>query len=182
MTTVVAAARDGIVAMAADSLTNVYERPIVNGARKIRRIKVGEGEALLGFCGSGGLTAAVYDIKFDDEPDPAKDADVAQWAATVAGALQDWAADAGLTEGGRIDGSILLGWRGRLWTISEIQAIPHPDGRAALGSGEGPAIGALDVLLDHLDADLPDAVIEAVKVGINRDRNSAAPFYLEVLR
>lgn len=182
MTTVVAWATGGAVYMAADTCTNVYERPIIGGARKIRRIATGTGEALLGFCGSGGLAdeiAAHHRIEAEPAPDATED-NVHAWAHAIASAMSDIARDAGLTADGKLDGNVLLGWNGRLWTLTHHMAIPHPDGIAALGSGEGPAIGALDVLAE-LGMAPAQAVRKAVLVGIHRDRYSEAPVQVEVL-
>lgn len=182
MTTVAAWATNGAVYMGADTCTNVYERPIIGGARKIRRVSTGTGEALLGFCGSGGLPdviAAHHRIEAEPAPD-ADDDNVHSWAHAIASAISDVARDAGLVDDGKLSGSVLLGWGGRLWTLTHHMAIPHPDGIAALGSGEGPAIGALDILTE-LDVAPADAVRQAVLVGIHRDRYSEAPVQVEVL-
>jgi ATP-dependent protease HslVU (ClpYQ) peptidase subunit len=179
MTTVAALALDGEVYMAADSCTNVYERQIIDGARKIRRLPVGNYEALMGVCGSGGLADLVaYRLELDDSPGD-HPGDVDRWAATVAQAVTELAVEAGLTEGGHLDGHLLLGFRGRLWTIVHSQAIPIPDGVAALGSGEGPAMGVLDTLLGEVPPS--EAVHRAVQVACNRDRNSRPPIYVEAL-
>lgn len=181
MTTLVAAAIDGQIAMAADTLTNVYNRPIIGGATKIRRVKMhGCPNVLLGIAGCGGLVAAASQITLPDEPDTTDDAACQEWAMAVAVVLNRWAVEAGITQDGRMDGSVLLGWGGRLWTCSEVQAIPHPDGRAALGSGEGPAIGALDALL-LLGCPLEEAVRSAAEIGIDRCRYSARPIQVETL-
>ncbi|WP_047892560.1 hypothetical protein [Micromonospora sp. RV43] len=179
MTTVVAAAVDGTVYMAADTMINVYDRPIPGGARKIVRLPAGDGEVLIGVTGSGGLIGVVESLlKIDGEPGP--DEDPQQWAFTVAKAVTELAAEAGLYEDGRMDGSLLLGWKGRLWTLVHACAVPHHDGRTALGSGEGPAIGALDALLDR-DVPPETAVVDAVHIGCKRDRFSGLPIQVELL-
>lgn len=182
MTTVVAAAVDGVIVMAADTMTNIYDRPMPGSATKIRRVKVGAGELLLAFCGNGGLTNAADHVKIDAEPKP-DDEDIRQWATAIVHAIDDWAREVGITDetGKLMDGSILLGWNGRLWTLSNAQAIPHLDGRAALGSGEGPALGALDVLLDKTKLPLGEAVTQACAVGISRDRFSGGPITMHLL-
>jgi ATP-dependent protease HslVU (ClpYQ) peptidase subunit len=182
VTTVAALAVGGVVYMAADTCTNVYERPIIGGARKVRRISTGTGEALLGFCGSGGLpdvVAAHHKVTAEPTPD-AGDDNVHGWAHAIACAISDVARDAGLVDDGKLDGSVLLGWNGRLWTLVHHMAIPHLDGIAALGSGEGPAMGALDVLAELQVAPV-DAVRKAVLIGIHRDRYSEGPVQVEVL-
>lgn len=164
MTTVAAVSDGEHVWMAADSLVNVYDRPIIGGVRKIRRLPVSESsDALIGFCGDGGL-ADLLDARVTLPPAPA-DGDLQQWAASVSYAVTDAAVEAGLVEDGRIDGHLLLAYRGRLWTLLHAQAIPHPDGVAALGSGEGLAIGA----------------IRAVEIACLRDRYSGMPMQIEMI-
>ncbi|MBQ1047875.1 hypothetical protein KBX50_05300 [Micromonospora sp. C51] len=179
MTTVVAAAVAGTVYMAADSCTNVYERPVIDGIRKLLRLPAGNDQVLLGVCGLGGLPGCIAaDLKLDAVPKPGEDADA--WAHAVARAVTDIAVEAGLVDNGKMDGSVLLGWGGRLWSLSHSTACAHPDGRAALGSGEGPAMGALDVLLDDGVSPLT-AVRRAAEMGCRRDRYSEPPIYVEVL-
>lgn len=180
MTTVVACAVDGTVVMGADTCTNVYERPILNGAQKIVRLSAGDGdEVLLGVAGGGGLVG-VLEAGLKLKAAPGDGENPQPWAHAVAVAVYELARDGGLLDGGQLDGHLILGWRGRLWTIAHSVAIPHPDGRAAIGSGEGPAIGALDVLLDR-GVPAGEAVYEAVTVGCRRDRYSEPPIQMELL-
>ncbi|MFI7608802.1 hypothetical protein ACIBTV_27330 [Micromonospora sp. NPDC049366] len=182
MTTVVAAAVNGTVYMAADSATNVYERPIIGGIRKLLRMPAGEGgEVLIGVCGSGGLPGCIAaSLKIDGVPQPGED--VNAWAHAVACAISEIASQAGLVDDGKMDGGVLLGWDGRLWSIGHSTACAHPDGRAALGSGEGPAMGALDALLDETEWHPESAVRRAATIACRRDRYSEPPVWLEVLR
>jgi ATP-dependent protease HslVU (ClpYQ) peptidase subunit len=80
---------------------------------------------------------------------------------------------------------MLLGCNGRLWSLTHMHAIPHLDGVAAIGSGEGPAIGAVDALLPFTGPPwqmLPaEVVFRAVRIGITRDRYSADPILVELL-
>lgn len=81
-----------------------------------------------------------------------------------------------------MDAHLLLGWNGNLWTINHATAIAHPDGTAAIGSGEGPAIGAIDALLAHRpDMAGEDVVTTAVAIAIERDRHSGHPVHVETL-
>lgn len=186
MTTIVALARDGHVYMAADSMTNVYERPIPGGAQKILRFPAGRGELLLGFTGAGGI-AGVCAAGLEVPTEPQDEAEAQKWAHGVAKAITDLAVAAGLVEDGKLDATVILGWRGRLWTLTHAMAIPHPDGIAAAGSGEGPAIGALDALLSIDErrwsyvAGYPDAVHQACAIAVKRDRYSGAPIEVHVL-
>lgn len=181
MTTVAALARDGHVWMAADSLINVYDRPIPDGARKIRRLKAGDGEVLIGGAGESGILAIAGNLlAVGAEPDDDQDPQV--WAERVAVQVTRLAVEHSLLDEGRMAACLILGWRGRLWTISHATAIPHADGIAALGSGEGVAIGAIDALLDAgLEIPPPEVVVRAVTLAIARDKHSAGPIHVEHL-
>ncbi|HEX6969132.1 MAG TPA: hypothetical protein VF174_10020 [Micromonosporaceae bacterium] len=179
MTTVAALAVDGAVYMAADTMTNVYDRPVASG-RKILRMPAGDGEVLIGISGDAGLPGALLaNLKIDGQPADGEDPE--SWAWAVASAITDIAVEAGLVESGRLDGHLLLACRGRLWTIAHRQAIWHPDGRGAIGSGEGPAIGALDafLLMDYMGP--AEAVARAVKIASERDRYTGGTIQVEAL-
>lgn len=178
MTTVVACCDGDNVVMAADTCTNVYERPIVGGAVKIAYVDAGDETVIVGFAGAGGLAGVVPTLKFEDPPEDGEDPQA--WAHGVAMAVTQAALEANLVEDGQMDGHLLLGWRGRLWTLVHAMAIPHPDGRAALGSGEGPAIGALDAFLQTGMRPV-EAVRLAAEIACRRDRYSMPPIQLEVL-
>lgn len=178
MTTVAAVAKNGAVYMAADSCTNVYERPIVGGATKILRLTP---EILLGVSGYAGLIGLyAADLPGALPPPPGEEEDPQPWAHKVATVASQLAVTVGLVENGRLDGSLLLGRAGRVWTLVHATAIPHADGVAAIGSGEGPAIGALDALLARKVNPLA-AVREAVQIACSRDRYSEPPIQAETL-
>lgn len=181
MTTVVAYARVGVIAMAADTCINVYERPIIGGAAKIVRFPAGRGEVLLGFAGAGGLPG-VLAARLEVPSEPADDGDPQVWATSVARAITEVAVAAGLVDDGKLDATLILGWRGRLWSISHMVAVPHSDGVAAIGSGEGPAIGALDAFIVAAWPWSPvEMVAQACAIGIARDRYSAGPVDVHIL-
>ncbi len=179
MTTVVAVARDGRVHMAGDTRTNVYDRPVY-GVRKILRLAVGDrSEALFGICGDGALLG-LADTVLEVPDAPADGADPHRWANLIAVRLTEAALAAGLVEDGRMSGSGLLAWNGRLWTLAHSQAIAMPDGIGAIGSGEGIAIGVVDALLARRVS--PDAAVrEAVRIACLRDQYSAEPIQEETL-
>lgn len=181
MTTIVAVAREGRVVIGSDTMTNVYDRPMIGVARKVvRRPIESGGEVLMAFSGDGALSSLSRRLKITGSPavDDPEDQDC--WADAVAQSLSEIAVDAGVSDGGQMDGSALLGWNGNLWHLTHQQAIRCPDGIGALGSGEGPAIGALDALLGS-GVPVVDAVSQAVFIGIERDRFSQAPVQLELL-
>lgn len=173
MTTIAALADGKRVWMAADSCTNVYDRPLPlpGTAGKIRRLKVGEETALLGYCGDGALPSLVEASMTVHQPGEDEELDV--WAHAVARAVTQMAVEAGLVESGRLDGSVLLGFRGRLWVLAHMQALVIIDGVCALGSGEGPAIGVLDALNGSRPA--AELVGLAVEIACRRDRYSEPP-------
>lgn len=187
MTTVVAYARRGHVFMAADALTNVYDRPVAS-VRKILRVKAGDSEVLLGGAGSTGLFG-LFRAKLDIPATPAprtSDDEIDAWAHGIAARCSDLAVAATLVEDGRMDGAFLLGWGGRVWTLTHHTAVAHPDGRATVGSGQGLALGALDAmhqLAEHnaIPADPARFVVEAVRIAVGRDRHSGGEIRVEML-
>lgn len=180
MTTVAALARDGHVWMAADSSINVYDRAVCDGARKIRRLKAGTDGVLVAGAGEAGILAIASQLQLDQPPDDGDDPQ--PWVEAVALQATRLAVDLSLLGEGRMAGTLLFGWRGRLWTISHATAIPHADGIAALGCGEGVAIGAIDALLDAgLDVPPAELVVRAVTLACARDRYSEGPIQLEML-
>lgn len=180
MTTVAAIARRGTVHMASDSMANIWDRPIISGVPKIHRHPAaGGGAVLLGCSGDAGLGTLIRSgLKLDAAP--AGDDDGQGFADAVALAVTELARDAGLLENGRMSATALLGWHGHLWTISHAVAVRHLDGIAAIGSGEGPAMGAMHALLDTSLTD-EQIVRAAVRVGITLDKHSDSPIVYEAL-
>lgn len=186
MTTVCAVARNGTVVMAADSMTTVYDRPIY-GARKIIQLAVADARndfdnstLLIGCSGDGAYAGLLRNGHYHVDAIPDPDVDAQPWATAVAQGITELGIEHGLTDDGRLDAHLLLGWRGQLWTLVHQQAIYHPDGIAAIGSGEGPAIGAIDYALATGYADdLPGLLTAAVTIGIRRDRYSGGTIYAE---
>lgn len=167
--------------MAADSLTSVYDRP-VHGAVKILRLPITGGRhLLLGFAGNAGMPGLARRVWDPDVELPDQLEDLQPWCNALASALTAPMVDAGMVADGLLDGNFLLGVPGRhagleptLWTLGHHMAIRHPDSRGAVGSGEGPAIGALDALLS-CGVSPQDAIRQACKTAITRDRWSGYP-------
>lgn len=151
MTVVAAIAHDGHVTMAADTCTSYQGTDIILGERKIRRITVGDTEALLAASGNGALLGVLQrHWKLDDAPDPDDDHDVLAWAEAAASSATEILADqtpALLRDVGegeqQIDGGLLMGWAGRLIYLFTHQAIVVHDGIAGLGIGTDMAIGVM---------------------------------------
>jgi ATP-dependent protease HslVU (ClpYQ) peptidase subunit len=184
VTTIVGAAVDGTVWMAADSMTNVYDRPVFAGARKIVRVRTMWAEMLVGVAGDAGTGQLLETL---DWPEPTHDVpfptpqQANAYATAVARVITRGAIQHGLTtDQGRLASDVLFGWAGQLWTLSHMCSIPHSDGVGAIGTGEGPAIGALDAFI-AAGVVMPDAVARACSIGILRDRYSGGPVQLERL-
>lgn len=183
MTVACALARDGHVWMAADSLTNVYDRPIVGGATKIRRLttRAADGQVLIATSGDAALLPTITRHLTVESLPRAEDAQ--QWAEAIAEAISDIAHDHRIVNDSGTDGTVLLAATGHLWTMNDA-AVAHADGVAAIGSGEGPAIGAIDAMLRNLDAPLnghaaTNIVRAAAEIACTRDRYCAPPIQLE---
>lgn len=179
MTTVVAAADQRGVWMAADTTTNIYDRPVRGWARKIIRLVAGDATVLMGISGNAGVAALIRRLWPDAlVAPPGDEAGRQAWAEDIASELTAAMVEAGMVDDGLIDGHMLLGIPGALWTLQHHLAIRCPDGRGAVGSGEGPAIGALDALLQ---AELPIhlAVEQAAAIACARDRWSGLPLQIE---
>jgi ATP-dependent protease HslVU (ClpYQ) peptidase subunit len=164
MTVVAAIARDGEIAMAADTATN-YCGTRVDGAVKVRRIDVAGEAALIAAAGNGALLPVILrNLKVDAQPDPG---DAQQWTDEIAGAITDICAAQTpplLEDGERIDGALLLGWRGQLWYLFTHQATLVADGVAALGAGCDTALGAMHASLDR-GADVEESTRTAVRLA-----------------
>lgn len=182
MTTVLALARDGTVFMAADSMTNVFDHPMPGAARKIMRLDAGGEQVLLGISGNAGMAGRIRPAWAAAEISlPPRDDDLQECAEEIANLVTQPILDAVMTDSdGQMDGHFLLALRGRLWTIFHHAAVPHLDGLGAVGTGEGPAIGALDALLARR-VQPEKAVRLAAAIAISRDLWSGLPLQFEVL-
>ncbi len=183
MTTVVGLGRGGRVWMAADSLVSVCDRPLPGSVRKILRVPVGGdgGDALVGVAGDGALAGLVRQFVRLDEVPELTDEGLTGFADGFAVTVSALARDHGVLDDGRMAGMVLLGYAGRVWTVVHAQAIAHPDGLEAVGSGADAALGAMDVLLEG-EHDPGAALMVAVQVAIGRDVNSGPPVQLEVAK
>ena len=179
MTTVVAVADERGVWMAADTTTNIYDRPVTGWARKIIRLRAGAGTALLGISGNAGIPGQVRRVWPDGLSELPVDAEERQvWAEDIASELTVPLVEAGMVHEGQLDGHLLLGVPGAVWTIQHHMAILCPAGRGAVGTGEGPAMGAVDAFLQMKYQ--PDRAVElAATIACARDRWSGLPLQLE---
>jgi ATP-dependent protease HslVU (ClpYQ) peptidase subunit len=183
VTTVVALADQGGAWMAADTCTNIYDRPIRGWARKVMRLVTEDGcEVLFGVSGNAGMASKVRQAWGAGFPAPPGDPGEQQaWADDIAAALTVPMVEAGMVDDvGQLDGHFLLAFPGAVWTLQHHLAILSPDGRAAVGTGEGVAMGALDALLS-VDVAPVRAVTRAAEIAVSRDRWSGLPLQVEAI-
>jgi len=184
VTTVIGIARPHGVWMSADTGTNVFDRPVVGSTWKIRRLLDGGGSpvALLGISGTAAAISVLRKAFADEPVDQLGDGDPEDWSYAIASRMTKAMVEAGLTDHdtGQMDGTMLLGTPGHMWTLEHHLAIRMPDGIGAVGSGEAVAIGALDVLLED-DVPLSQAVYRAATIAINRDQWSRLPLQNDFL-
>lgn len=182
MTTVVGYAEGGSVWMAADSRTNVYDRPMNGAGRKIMRLVAGDQEVLVAISGNAGMPGVIRRAWTGELPAPPDDPGVQAWAEDVSAVLTRAMLDTAMVDmaDGHMDGHFLLGAAGQIWTVHHFAAIPHVNGRAAIGSGESAAMAALGVLLDAGEVPLA-AVSRAAEAAIALDMWSGLPLQVEVL-
>lgn len=146
MTTVAALIRDGVVHMAADSQTNIYDRPVYT-ARKIIRRSVGSSDLLLGVAGDGAMAAL---LRYDWEMPLRGDYAELRWLNLVMSSITDLALERNIgLEDGRLTTSILIGHRGALYHGTHHQLVSPGMSCAAIGRGEEPAMATMLALQDH---------------------------------
>ena len=187
MTTVVGYARAGAVAIASDTAMSLGNRPIL-GSKKLFRLGAGSSEVLLGFCGAGAggtlLRKGWPDLGLS-APSKTDAASLQDFAEDVAIAVTKLYVDAGIVEDGRMDGNLLLAFRGGLWTVSHHQAMFHEDGMASIGTGDDLALGALIAMLKlkgYSDtAPIEDLVRISCESAIEFDSFSGGTVDVEVL-
>jgi ATP-dependent protease HslVU (ClpYQ) peptidase subunit len=181
VTTVLAYAVDGVVHMGADTRTNIGDRTLDGAARKMLRLPHAGGELLVGISGNAGMPGRIR-AAWPTDIAAAPDGELVQaWAEDVAAVLTQTMLDSAMTDGeGRMESEFLLGAAGRVWTVYHHAAIPHADGRAAVGTGGPLALAALDVLLGQ-GRDPEQSVRQALCAAIRLDMWSGFPFELELL-
>ena len=155
-TTVVAVAKDGQIAMAADGQVTVGEMVMKQGAEKVRRIA--KGRALAGFA-SGAADALTLmerlEAKLESYPGNVKRASVEL--------ARDWRMDRALR---RLEAMMLVGDPETLLIVSGNGDVIEPDdGIAAVGSGGAYALSAARALAANTGLDPEHIVREAMRVA-----------------
>lgn len=147
MTVIAAVVADGVVYMGADSLMSDDQGLIQSLESKIWRVNrpPSQGDMLLAWTGTQ-RSAQVARYGFHPPETPDQMDEMAYLCTVFVDALREAHAKAGTLHAGdraRTDVQLLLGWRGRIFVISEYFCVTEYRGFTALGSGGTVANGVL---------------------------------------
>lgn len=155
-TTVVAALRDGAIAMGADGQVTLGETIMKHGAEKVR--KVAKGSAVVGFAGGAADALTLMELleaKLESYP-----GNVRRAAVELA---RDWRTDRVLR---RLEAMLLVGDPSCLLVVSGSGDVIEPDdGIAAIGSGGSFALAAGRALLRNSTLSAEQIVRESLLVA-----------------
>jgi len=155
-TTVVAALRDGTLAMGADGQVTVGESVMKHGAEKVRRVS--KGKAVVGFA--GGVADALTLMELLEAKLDAYPGNVRRAAVDLA---REWRTDRVLR---RLEAMLLVGDGDSLLVVSGSGDVIEPDdGVAAIGSGGTYALSAARALVRHTSLSAEDVVRESLLVA-----------------
>ena len=155
-TTVVAAVRDGRIAMAADGQVTVGETIMKQTADKVR--KIAQGRAVVGFA--GGVADALGLVERLEAKLEAHTSTIRRAAVELA---RDWRTDRVLR---RFEAMLLVGDPETLLVVSGNGDVIEPDdGIAAIGSGGAYALAAARALVKHSSLGPNEIVEESLRVA-----------------
>ena len=155
-TTVVAALKDGIVAIGADGQVTVGETVMKHGADKVR--SVAKGKAIVGFA--GGVADALTLLELLEAKLETYGGDIRRAAVELA---REWRTDRILR---RLEAMLLVGDVENLLVVSGNGDVIEPDeGVAAIGSGGSYALAAARSLLRHTDLTAEEIVRESLQIA-----------------
>ena len=155
-TTVVAAVRDGRIAMAADGQVTVGETVMKQTADKVR--KIAQGRAVVGFA--GGVADALGLVERLEAKLEAHSSNIRRAAVELA---RDWRTDRVLR---RLEAMLLVGDSETLLVVSGNGDVIEPDdGIAAIGSGGAYALAAARALAKHSNLGPEEIVEEALRIA-----------------
>ena len=155
-TTVVAAVRDGVLAMGADGQVTLGEAVMKHGAEKVRR--VAKGKAVVGFA--GGVADALTLMELLEAKLEAHPGNVPRAAVELA---RDWRTDRVLRH---LEAMLLVGDGENLLLVSGNGDVIEPDdGVAAIGSGGPYALSAARALVRNTSLSVEEVVRESLLVA-----------------
>jgi len=155
-TTVVAALKDGTIAIGADGQVTVGETVMKHGAEKVRR--VAKGRAVVGFA--GGVADAVTLLELLETKLEAHPGNIRRAAVELA---REWRTDRILR---RLEAMLLVGDAAGLLVVSGNGDVIEPDdGVAAIGSGGSYALAAARSLMRHTELGAEEIVRESLVIA-----------------
>ena len=155
-TTVVAALKDGEIAIGADGQVTVGETVMKHGAEKVRR--AAKGKALVGFA--GGVADALTLLELLEAKLESYPGNIQRAAVELA---REWRTDRILR---RLEALLLVGDVDGLLVVSGNGDVIEPDdGVAAIGSGGSYALAAARSLARHTDLAPKDIVRESLQIA-----------------
>jgi len=155
-TTVIAAVREGRIAMAADGQVTVGETVMKQTADKVR--KIAQGRAVVGFA--GGVADALGLVERLEAKLEAHSSNIRRAAVELA---RDWRTDRVLR---RLEAMLLVGDSETLLVVSGNGDVIEPDdGIAAIGSGGAYALAAARALAKHSALGPEEIVEEALRIA-----------------
>lgn len=155
-TTVVAALRNGTIAMGADGQVTLGEAIMKHGAEKVRL--VAKGSAVVGFA--GGVADALTLMELLEAKLEAYPGQIRRAAVDLA---RDWRTDRVLR---RLEAMLLVGDADTLLLVSGNGDVIEPDdGVCAIGSGGSYALSAARALVRHTPLSAADVVRESLLVA-----------------
>lgn len=157
-TTVVAALRDGRIAMGADGQVTLGESVMKHGADKVRLLGKEKGKTAVGFA--GGVADALTLLELLEAKLDAYPGQVRRAAVELA---RDWRTDRVLR---RLEAMMLVGDPETLLIVSGNGDVIEPDdGVAAIGSGGSYALSAARALVRHTSLSAEEVVRESLLVA-----------------
>jgi len=155
-TTVVAALRDGRVAIGADGQVTLGETIMKHGAEKVRL--VGKGKAVVGFAGGAADALTLLELL-----EAKLDAHAGQVRRAAVELARDWRTDRILR---RLEAMLLVGDTDTLLVVSGNGDVIEPDdGVAAIGSGGSYALAAARALVRHTEMTADEVVRASLLVA-----------------
>ena len=155
-TTVIAAVREGRIAMAADGQVTVGETVMKQTADKVR--KIAQGRAVVGFA--GGVADALGLVERLEAKLEAHSSNIRRAAVELA---RDWRTDRVLR---RLEAMLLVGDSETLLVVSGNGDVIEPDdGIAAIGSGGAYALAAARALAKHSTLGPEEVVEESLRIA-----------------
>lgn len=178
MTVIAAVAREGQVVIGTDDVC-IQAGRYFPGPTKVRRVRCTGSDLDVLVAAAGAAELLTYFLRHNHVSPPGRDLE--DWAQGMAEDVT--ACAAGMTpsalvggetpnERGSMDGLLLLGHAGRLWTLDANMAVHVADGLVAIGSGGEVAIGALHVAMNY-GATPRDAVTRAVELACRLTESAA---------